>query len=423
MIWSLVYNLILLPLFIASIFILGIFNGKIRKGIFGRIRSRKLINDFANKAKNNDIYWFHAASLGEYEQIKPILTGLKEVEPEAFFVISFFSPSGFDYVEDNDVDCKIYLPFDFRWSVKYYLKKLNPRKVVIAGYDVWPNLIWVAKELKIHSVLFAARFSNKSSKTFPLIKLFYRNIYNSFTAIYTITKKDRDQLKIIIGDADEPILRTLGNPRYDQVKLKSNKFTKERTKSVLQRPQRLVLGSMHHEDEKRLYSSIFKLLNDFPHLSLIWAPHTPSKKNILRIENYLTENKITFKRLGENNIEELNSRAIIIDCIGKLSQLYWHGQIAYIGGGFTSGVHNVMEPAIARLPIFFGPKYGNFHEAEELIIKGGGFSLETGEELHVQVARLLNNEQKFLNSSYSATNVVHDNLGSSTRIVRSLIHD
>ena len=140
MIWRLVYNLILLPLFIASIFILSIFNGKIRKGIFGRIRSRKLINDFANIAKNNDIYWFHAASLGEYEQIKPILTGLKEVEPEAFFVISFFSPSGFDYVEDNDVDCKIYLPFDFRWSVKYYLKKLNPRKVVIAGYDVWPNL-------------------------------------------------------------------------------------------------------------------------------------------------------------------------------------------------------------------------------------------------------------------------------------------
>jgi len=423
MIWRLIYNLILLPLFIASIFILSIFNVKIRKGILGRIRSRKLINDFANIAKNNDTYWFHAASLGEYEQIKPILTGLKEVEPEAFFVISFFSPSGFDYVVDNDVDCKIYLPFDFRWSVKYYLKKLNPRKVVLAGYDVWPNLIWVAKELNIHSVLFAARFSNKSSKTFPLIKFFYRNIYNSFTAIYTITKKDRDQLKAIIGDADGPILRTLGNPRYDQVKLKSDKFTKERTKSVLQRPKRLVLGSMHHEDEKRLNSSIFELLSDFPHLSLIWAPHSPSKKNILRIENYLTKNKITFKRLGGNNIEELSSRAIIIDSVGKLSQLYWHGQIAYIGGGFTSGVHNVMEPAIARLPVLFGPNYVNFHEAEELIVKGGGFSLETGEELYVQVARLLNDEQRFVSSSYSATNVVHDNLGSSTRIVRSLIHD
>jgi len=184
-----------------------------------------------------------------------------------------------------------------------------------------------------------------------------------------------------------------------------------------------VLGSMHHEDEKRLNSSIFKLLSDFAHLSLIWAPHSPSKKNILRIENYLTKNKITFKRLGGNNIEELSSRAIIIDSVGKLSQLYWHGQIAYIGGGFTSGVHNVMEPAIARLPVLFGPKYGNFHEAEELIVKGGGFSLKTGEELYVQVARLLNDEKRFVSSSYSATNVVHNNLGSSTRIVRSLIHD
>ena len=109
--------------------------------------------------------------------------------------------------------------------------------------------------------------------------------------------------------------------------------------------------------------------------------------------------------------------------MGRLSQLYWHGQIAYIGGGFSSGVHNVMEPAIARLPVFFGPKYDNFHEAEELISKEGGFSIDSGEELHIQVASLFDNKDKFLNSSYSATNVIHDNLGSSTRIVRSLVHD
>ncbi len=405
------------------IFILSIFSAKIRRGVIGRLNSRKIVNDFASKSKNKDIYWFHAASLGEYEQIKPVLTGLKEIEPEAVFVMSFFSPSGFDYVKDKDIDCKIYLPFDFRWSVEYYLKKIKPRKLVLAGYDVWPNLIWVAKELNVHSVLFAARFSKKTSKTFPLIKFFYRNIYNSFSAIYTITTTDTDQLKLIIGKVSKPILRTLGNPRYDQVKLKSDKFTKERTRSVLQRPKRLVLGSMHHEDEKKLSSSIFDLMKDFPELSLIWAPHSPSKKSIRRIENYLINNKINFKRLGEKSIEELNSRAIIIDSVGKLSQLYWHAQIAYIGGGFSAGVHNVMEPAIARLPIFFGPKYDNFHEAEELIEKGGGFSLETGEELYIQIASLLNDRDMFMSSSYSATNVVHDNLGSSTRIVRCLIHD
>ena len=423
MLWKLIYNLILFPLFFFTIIILSIFSKKIRTGFYGRLRSKKIINDFVSKSENKDIYWFHAASLGEYEQIKPILSGLKEIEPESQFVLSFFSPSGFNFVDDKEVDCKIYLPFDFKWIVKRYLKKLNPRKIILAGYDVWPNLIWVAKELNIHSVLFAARFSNKSSKMYPLVKTFYRNIYNSFNAIYTISKNDSEQLKLIIGEKNNPILRTLGNPRYDQVKLKSDKFTQERTKSVRQRPKRLILGSMHQEDEKRLGSFLIKLINDIEDLSLIWAPHTPSKKSISRIKVFLNKNNITYQNLGEDIIEKINAKVIIVDSVGKLAQLYWHGQVAYIGGGFSSGVHNVMEPAIARLPIFFGPKYSNFHEAEELIEKGGGFSIQTGDELYIQVSSLLNDKNKFISSSFSATNVVHDNLGSSTRIVRRLIHD
>ena len=423
MFWKLIYNLILFPLFFFTIIILSIFSKKIRTGFYGRLRSKKIINDFVSKSENKDIYWFHAASLGEYEQIKPILSGLKEIEPESQFVLSFFSPSGFNFVDDKEVDCKIYLPFDFKWIVKRYLKKLNPRKIILAGYDVWPNLIWVAKELNIHSVLFAARFSNKSSKMYPLVKIFYRNIYNSFNAIYTISKNDSEQLKLIIGEKNNLILRTLGNPRYDQVKLKSDKFTQERTKSVRQRPKRLILGSMHQEDEKKLGSFLIKLINDIEDLSLIWAPHTPSKKSISRIKVFLNKNNITYQNLGEDIIEKINAKVIIVDSVGKLAQLYWHGQVAYIGGGFSSGVHNVMEPAIARLPIFFGPKYSNFHEAEELIEKGGGFSIQTGDELYIQVSSLLNDKNKFISSSFSATNVVHDNLGSSTRIVRRLIHD
>ena len=423
MLWKLIYNLILFPLFFFTIIILSIFSKKIRTGFYGRLRSKKIINDFVSKSENKDIYWFHAASLGEYEQIKPILSGLKEIEPESQFVLSFFSPSGFNFVDDKEVDCKIYLPFDFKWIVKRYLKKLNPRKIILAGYDVWPNLIWVAKELNIHSVLFAARFSNKSSKMYPLVKIFYRNIYNSFNAIYTISKNDSEQLKLIIGEKNNLILRTLGNPRYDQVKLKSDKFTQERTKSVRQRPKRLILGSMHQEDEKKLGSFLIKLINDIEDLSLIWAPHTPSKKSISRIKVFLNKNNITYQNLGEDIIEKINAKVIIVDSVGKLAQLYWHGQVAYIGGGFSSGVHNVMEPAIARLPIFFGPKYSNFHEAEELIEKGGGFSIQTGDELYIQVSSLLNDKNKFISSSFSATNVVHDNLGSSTRIVRRLIHD
>ena len=164
MFWRFLYRFVLFPLFMFTIIVLAFFSKKIRKGFFGRLSSRVKINDFISKSDNKDIYWFHAASLGEYEQIKPVLTGLKEVEPDSLFMLSFFSPSGFDFVNDHDIDCKIYLPFDFKWIVRLYLRKINPRKLILAGYDVWPNLIWVAKDLNIHTVLFAARFSKKSTK-------------------------------------------------------------------------------------------------------------------------------------------------------------------------------------------------------------------------------------------------------------------
>ena len=112
-----------------------------------------------------------------------------------------------------------------------------------------------------------------------------------------------------------------------------------------------------------------------------------------------------------------------MDTVGRLSQLYWSGQVAYIGGGFSTGVHNVMEPAIARLPVFFGPRYTNFHEAEELIFDGGGFSIESGTELYLGLKGLLEDDSAFIKASYAATNVIHRNLGSATRVVRSLIHD
>ena len=141
------------------------------------------------------------------------------------------------------------------------------------------------------------------------------------------------------------------------------------------------------------------------------------------IWDYFISKDITTSRLGNSSVNKIDAKVIIVDSVGRLSQLYWDAQIAYIGGGFSSGIHNVMEPAIARLPVFFGPEYSSFHEAEELILKGGGFSIESGAELYIQVKSLFENSSTFMNASYSATNVVHDNLGSSTRIIRSLIHD
>ena len=402
----------------------SLFNRKIRAGMIGRFRSYKDLKSFRVRigiAKT--IYWFHASSLGEFEQVKPVLTGLKEVEPLSFSVVSFFSPSGYNHVNDEHIDCKIYLPFDFPWLIRKCLNVVQPKKIILAAYDVWPNMIWISKSIGIHSALFAAQFSEGTSKLSPVIRNFYRNVYGSLSAIYTISEQDNKRLQQILYPIKRPIVRVLGNPRYDQVKQKADKFTTEQTESVLLRPKRLVAGSMHIEDEHVILDSIVNLMQDINDLSLIWVPHEPSDRIVSQAESFFQSKNFTTARLGLKSPNQIETRVIIVDSIGKLSQLYWDGQVAYIGGGFSSGVHNVMEPAIARLPVFFGPRYNNFIEAKELIADGGGFSIENGTDLYQGVKNLLEDRVAFIKASYAATEVIHRNLGSATRIVRNLIHD
>ena len=402
----------------------SLFNRKIRAGMIGRFRSYQDLKSFRVRIGiEKTIYWFHASSHGEFEQVKPVLTGLKEVEPLSFSVVSFFSPSGYNHVNDEHIDCKIYLPFDFPWLIRKCLNVVQPKKIILAAYDVWPNMIWISKSIGIHSALFAAQFSEGTSKLSPVIRNFYRNVYGSLSAIYTISEQDNKRLQHILYPIKRPIVRVLGNPRYDQVKQKADKFTTEQTESVLLRPKRLVAGSIHIEDEHVILDSIVNLMQDINDLSLIWVPHEPSDRIVSKAESFFQSKNFTTARLGLKNPNQIETRVIIVDSIGKLSQLYWDGQVAYIGGGFSSGVHNVMEPAIARLPVFFGPRYNNFIEAKELIADGGGISIENGTDLYQGIKNLLEDRGAFIKASYAATEVIHRNLGSATRIVRNLIHD
>jgi len=423
--WKLFYNLLILPLLTLFALLGSLFHSKLREGSVGRLKTIKLLEDFSKKIKNKqDVYWFHAASFGEFEQVRPVLKGLKEIEPDCIVVVSFFSPSGFNNVNDDNMDCKIYLPFDFTWQLKKAFSIVKPKKLVLAAYDVWPNLIWTANKMGIHSTLFAARFSEGTTKLLPFVNSFYRSVYGCFSAIYTITDEDYDFLQSFLYPTGRPIVRTLGNPRYDQVKTSADKFTKERTESVLLRQKRLIAGSVHSEDNQVIQDSIISLLKEIPDLSLLWVPHEPSERVVRSAESLFAEKGLSVKLLGSNNPDDLNEfRVIIVDSVGKLSTLYWDAQIAYVGGGFSTGVHNVMEPAIARLPVFFGPRFKNSHEAGELINSQGGFTISTGAELFVGIKELFMNRDDFLKVSFAATNVIHRNLGSSTRVVRNLIHD
>ena len=423
--WFFVYKIILIPIVVVIGSIGLCFNKKLRDGLFGRFQTRKVLKNYLNELNGDEIiYWFHASSHGEFLQTKPVLLGLKEVEPHAKLIVSFFSPSGYQHVNDESIDCKFYLPLDFYWTVKSALRLVRPEKLIFAAYDIWPNLVWAAKELGIPTVLFAARFKKGTGKLLPVVRNFYHHVYKDFHSIYTITKTDHNHLQLMLENSSNTTVRVFGNPRYDHVKSTADKFTTEHTKSVLNRKKRIIFASIHDEDERIIYESVLRLLNDYKSLSILWVPHEP-------IPSVIDASVQRFEELGfkvsvfskQTPYDKDDPKVIVVDVVGVLSHLYWDGIIAYVGGGFSTGIHNVMEPAIARLPILFGPQYENFHEAEELIKSGGGWSIENGEELFDKINILLSDDSKIIPASFAATDVIHRNVGAATRVVRGIIRD
>lgn len=423
--WVILYNLVCYPLMFLIIVIWSLFNLKLREGLKGRFQSIKTLKEFFTTVdREKPVYWFHAASHGEYEQVHPVVAGLKDVEPSAIIVASFFSPSGYNNVNDKNIDCKIYLPFDFVWSIRRAIKIIKPKKIIFAAYDIWPNLIWVARYRNIHTMIFAAHFKKRTKKLYVGLRSFYRSVYQIFSAIYTITNHDYLCVQKIVKKHHSTIIRVLGNPRYDRVKHRADKFTKQHTISVLLREKRIIVGSVWPEDEAVIFHPIIQLMKEDEEIQLIWVPHEP-------MEEYIQQSLTKFEKTGlsthiqrsKRRITGNGSRVTIIGAVGVLSRLYWQGQIAYIGGGFSTGVHNVMEPAIARLPVLFGPRHANSHEAGELINDGGGFPINNPDEVYRIIKDLFTDNNKFLKASYAATDVIHKNVGSSTRIVRSIIRD
>lgn len=221
--WKFIYNFLIFPL-IMTFFLLGsIFVKKVRKGFLGRLASIKKIRTFSSRLDENDsIYWFHASSHGEFEQIKPVLDRIKKINPRIKVLLSFFSPSGYENVNDDLVDCKLYIPFDFYFTTKKVFEMISPTKLIFAGYDIWPNFIWSAYEKRIHTVIFSATFTFHNKALSALVKNFYKSLYTNISAFYTINDDDSERIKNLIFQKTNIIIKTMGNPRFDRVKEKSD---------------------------------------------------------------------------------------------------------------------------------------------------------------------------------------------------------
>jgi 3-deoxy-D-manno-octulosonic-acid transferase len=419
-IWRFIYSLLFLPIIVIGAYALVPFNRKLRRGLRGRRKTLRRVSRFRDRIYDRfgPLYWFHVASLGEYEQTRPVIEGLREIAPECIIAVSFFSPSGYEHFDHDAVDFKFYLPVDFTWIMRHLLRVLKPHKVVFTSYDIWPNLVWACKKARIPTTLFAARIVPGSSKQWPVLSNFYRNIYGAIGQIYTVSDPDHSRILAILGSNTKTEARNLGNPRYDRVKERNSR---EGTRQTGHKHRTIILGSVHNEDEDIIQISLLELLKDNSNLRVIWAPHEPDPPVIEAIGSLLSEAGIRWEHYSHQLGRFRDRQVLIVDGVGYLAELYSRGIISYVGGGFGSGVHNVMEAAIAGIPVIFGPRYNRSHEAEQLIEQGGGYTVSNREEFENAVKRFLDDETLRVKAGESALKVIEDNLGATARILQAIL--
>ena len=399
-----IYNLFVLPIIIFLSIILSLFNKKIRKGFLGRFQSISSLKSF-NSEKFSNIYWFHSSSYGEYQQVETLIDKLKKSDPNIGIVTSFFSPSGFENVKDNNIDLKIYLPFDFILTSYKALKLVKPKKIFFTSSDFWPSFLFVANNLNITTILTSARYRNS-----------YKIFLNMFDRIFCVSENDYQLMKRnIVSDK----ITVTGNPRYDRILNNLNNF-KYKIKPDIKENKVLILASMWMEDNKIIFENLIgsSLVNNFE--KIIIVPHEISEKYINYYCSAFEKRNFTYKLIDNyQNFETLAEKFIIVNKVGFLSKLYMQTSITYIGGGFSkSGIHNIIEPAAASNPVIFGPNFLNSNklDAQGLINISGGFSIESFNVFEEKINWLLNIEN-FKYSSDRCKSFVMENSGSTEKII------
>ena len=423
--WYYFYNLFFYPVAFLSASFLSLFQSKLRAGMLGRMRSinvlKKYFKTFDRKKK---VFWFHAASLGEFNQLKTIIEEIKQQTNNSINIISFSSPSGMNNVEDEAIDLKFYLPFDFPWVVKKVLEIIQPSKLVFSSYDLWPNLLWYSHSKHIHTSIISAKMKKNSIKNMLIFKNFYQFLYGSISSIYAITNEDKVRFEKLIGSSSINRISVMGNPRYDTVHNLSKHFILKNSANVNSKSKYIIMGSAHSEDDSRFIPILVKLLKQIPELKILHVPHEPNQNNIDRVQTSYSELGYDSNTLSNfENITMLQERIIVVSKVGLLSHLYSLGYLAYIGGGFSTGIHNVMEPAIASLPVLFGPRYDDFDEAKQLIQLGGGFCIGNKAIFEDTIVKLIKNKAFYEESSAASKNVILNNIGSTKKVIDALIRE
>ena len=410
-----IYNLVVL--FAAQILkILALFSSKMKLFVEGR---KSVFQTLKDKIHSEDkVFWFHAASLGEYEQGLPVIEKIKSQFPHHKIVITFFSPSGYEVRKNNAIaDVTVYLPLDTKANAQQFLDLVRPEKVFFIKYEFWPNYLHQLKQRNISTYLISGIFREKQV-FFKWYGGFYRNALKTFDYFFV----QNETSKILLQSIGFNDVKVSGDTRFDRVVAileKDNSL--DFIEQFKNNQTTIVIGSSWPKDEELLVNFINQSTDN---VKFIIAPHNIKDEQINSLYKQIKKTKFKYSNYEIETLRKPrleNYQVFIIDTIGILTKIYSYADIAYVGGGFGNpGVHNILEPATFGIPIVIGPNYSHFAEATALVGLEGCISVKNQSELNEAFDLLLQNEDERYEKGHICSTFVQMNKGATNNILKHI---
>lgn len=375
-----------------------------RRGVFQTI-SQKI-------SPTNKTIWFHAASLGEYEQGLPVMEAVKKQFPYSKIVLTFFSPSGFEVRKNNAVaDVTVYLPLDTATNAKRFLDLVNPQMALFIKYEYWPNYLRELQKRRVKTYLVSG-ILREGQVFFKWYGRFYRRALEAFTHFFVQNQKSKE----LLARLGKHNVTVSGDTRFDRV---AAILEKDNHLDFISRfagdALTVVAGSTWPKDEEILVPYI----NQSKGVKFILAPHNIKPAQIESLKNSIVKKTVLFSQMDGQTLEDFD--VFIADTIGILTKIYSYANIAYVGGGFGNpGVHNVLEPAAFGVPVIIGPNYQHFAEATALVNNGGCISVNNQQSLDEALDNLMDNDDVRHEKGHIARTFVDMNKNATQTILKHL---
>ncbi len=383
----------------------ALFHKKIKLFVDGR---KATFSKLSAIKKTDKVIWFHCASLGEFEQGRPVIEKIKNTNPHVKIVLTFFSPSGYEVQKEYtfaDVVC--YLPLDTIKNAKRFLEITHPEIAIFVKYEFWPNILRELQRSNTKTILISGIF-RKKQQFFKkgLLSGFMRNSLRAFTHFFV----QNEASKSLLNQIDFKNVSVSGDTRFDRVfEITKQDNTLDFITKFKQNKHVLVAGSTWQKDEEILVDYINKVASKEE--KFIIAPHNIT--DIERLQNSIHKTTTLFSDIKKNK----NAQVFIVDIIGVLAKIYSYANIAYVGGGFGSGIHNILEPATFGVPIIIGTNYQKFQEAKDLIHLKACFVVSDKSELQILLKRFYADTNFRNKTAEISKNYIQSNIGATDYII------